>query len=373
VTFHVKQSPPPALSFLEQSIVELEARGELRSRSPATGNPALSFCSNDYLGLSSLAAPLASSGAGASRLVCGDRDVHVAVEQHAAAFVDQPQALAFSSGYAANVGLLSALLDRHSFVVIDALCHASIIDGVRLSRAHLSVAPHCDASAVAERLEHADGRRAFVVTESYFSMDADSPDLTALRTICDSSGAALLVDEAHALGVLGPEGRGLCVQHGIRADAVVGTFGKAFGAGGAFVAGCPTLISWLWNRARSFVFSTGLSPVLAEAALAGMRRAAAEPWRRQRVLAASGDLRAGLAKLGLRTPGDGPIVPWLVGPNSEAVRIAEALSDLGFLVRAIRPPSVPSGTARLRLTVTAAHDSSDVERLVDAVASVLPR
>jgi 8-amino-7-oxononanoate synthase len=371
VTFHVKHSPSQALRYLEQSLADLADRGELRSRPAGTENPARSYCSNDYLALASEPAPLAPSGSGASRLVCGDRDLHIALEQQAALLVDQPQALAFSSGYAANVGLLSALLDRHSFVVIDALCHASIIDGVRLARAHLSVAPHRDASAVAERLGHADGRRSFVVTESYFSMDADSPDLSELRTICDRHGAALIVDEAHALGVLGPEGRGLCVEKGIRADALVGTFGKAFGAAGAFVAGSPTLVAWLWNRARSFVFSTGMSPVLAAAALAGIRRANAEPFRREAVLVAARELRAGLTRLGVSVPGEGPILPWIVGSNAEALRLAEALCTLGFLVRAIRPPAVPQGSARLRLTVTAAHSSADLQQLLEAVATIL--
>jgi 8-amino-7-oxononanoate synthase len=303
--------------------------------------------------------------------VSGDSEAHTAVEREAAILVDQPAALAFSSGYAANVGLLAALLDRHCFVVIDALSHASIIDGVRLSRAHLSVAPHCDASAVADRLAHAGGRRAFVVTESYFSMDADSPDLAALRAICDHHGAALLVDEAHALGVLGPEGRGLCVERGVHADAVVGTFGKAFGAGGAFVAGSEILVEWLWNRARSFVFSTGLSPVLGAAALRGIRTARAEPARRARVVAASEWLRARLAALGLSLAGYGHIIPWVLGRNAEAVRVAEALCGQGLAVRAIRPPSVPSDTARLRLTATAAHSDEDLERLVDAVARLV--
>jgi 8-amino-7-oxononanoate synthase len=303
--------------------------------------------------------------------VSGDSEVHIAVEREAATLVDLPAALAFSSGYAANVGLLSAVLDRHCFVVLDALSHASIIDGVRLSRAHLSVVPHCDASAVSDRLAHSNGRRAFVVTESYFSMDADSPDLVALRAICDHHGAALLVDEAHALGVLGPEGRGLCVERGVRADAVVGTFGKAFGAGGAFVAGSEMLVEWLWNRARSFVFSTGLSPVLGEAALRGLRTARAEPARRARVSAAFQQLRASLAGLGLSLAGYGHIMPWVLGANAEAVRVADALCAQGLAVRAIRPPSVPLGTARLRLTVTAAHSPEDLDRLADAVARIV--
>lgn len=371
MTFHVKHIGPPALSFLEKAVADLQARDELRSRLPSLADPARSFWSNDYLGLSSQPAPQAPSGAGASRLVCGDSEGHLALEHEAAALVGQPAALTFSSGYAANVGLLSALCDRHSYVVIDSLAHASIIDGVRLSRAHLSVARHGDVDAVAERLAHANGRRTFVVTESYFSMDADSPDLAELRSLCDQAGAALIVDEAHALGVLGPDGRGLCAERGVHPDAVVGTFGKAFGSSGAFVAGSETLVEWLWNRARSFVFSTGLSPVVAEAALRGMRTAACEPGRRERVLSAARQLRGRLQALGISSLGHGHVIPWVLGSNAEALRVSRALCARGLAVRAIRPPAVPPDTARLRLTVTAAHAPSDVERLADAIADLV--
>jgi 8-amino-7-oxononanoate synthase len=189
--------------------------------------------------------------------------------------------------------------------------------------------------------------------------------------VCDQQGAALLVDEAHALGVLGPDGRGLCAEAGVEADGVVGTFGKAFGAGGAFVAGCPSLVAWLWNRARSFVFSTGLSPAVAAAALQGIRLAQAEPERRRRVLAAARLLREGMARLGVQPAGFGQIVPWVLGEPGKALRMATALRERGLDVRAIRPPSVPGGTARIRLTVTAAHSSADIERAVAVLAAVL--
>jgi 8-amino-7-oxononanoate synthase len=371
VTFHVKRSSSPALDYLHDALDALRARDEYRERATATEDPSRSFFSNDYLALSSITAPRIGSGTGASRVVCGDHDKHREAEQEAASLVGHPASLTFTSGYAANVGLLSALLDRHSFAVIDSLCHASIIDGIRLSRAHMSVVPHCDTSAVADRLRRSEGRRAFVVTESYFSMDADSPDLEELRSICDRAGAALLVDEAHALGVLGPEGRGLCVERRVQADAVIGTFGKSFGAGGAFVAGSEALISWLWNRARSFVFSTGLSPVLAAAAMRGMRTAATEPARRERVLEAAHELRTAMGALGLSPLGYGHIVPWVVGSNSQALRVSRSLAERGINTRAIRPPSVPTETARLRLTLSACHTSSDVSRLVDAIAATV--
>ncbi len=181
-----------------------------------------------------------------------------------------PSSLVFSSGYAANVGLMSSLPRPGDLVVSDALNHASIIDGIRLSKCRVAVVPHLDVGAVETALRDRGAGRAFVVTESYFSMDADSPDLGALRALCDRHGAALVVDEAHAVGVLGPGGAGLCAEQGVVPDALVGTFGKAFGAAGAFVAGCEALTRWLWNSARSFVISTGMSPVVAAAALDGV-------------------------------------------------------------------------------------------------------
>jgi 8-amino-7-oxononanoate synthase len=256
-------------------------------------------------------------------------------------------------------------------VVSDALNHASIIDGARLSRAHVAVVPHLDVEATEATLRARTEARAFVVTESYFSMDGDSPDLRALRAVCDTHGAALVVDEAHALGVLGPDGRGVCAGAGVRADVVVGTFGKAFGAAGAFVAGCPELIAWLWNRARSFVFSTGLSPVLASAALHGLRRAGAQPWRRIAAVDAALRLRRGLASLGVPAPGYGHVIPLVLGESARAVEVARLVRARGMGVRAIRPPSVPSETARLRLTTTAAHGPGDVDCLVEAIGAAL--
>jgi 8-amino-7-oxononanoate synthase len=369
----VKRSTPPALLFLEDALAQARDRHLLRERpEPADPLPdTLSFCSNDYLGLAGRAAPSAAAGAGASRLVDGDRPVHAHLERAAAALVGLPSALVFTSGYAANVGVLGALAGPSDLVVSDVLNHASIIDGARLSRARVVVVPHRDAEAVARALAAPRAARAFVVTDSYFSMDADSPDLAVLRAICDRYEAALLVDEAHALGVLGPDGRGLCAAAGVEPDALIGTFGKAFGAGGAFVAGSPALVDWLWNRARSFVFSTGLSPVLATAALDGIRLSEAEPWRRERVLSAAAMLREGMVSRGLAVPGSGPILPWILGDAHTATRFAEALRARGLLVRPIRPPTVPQGTARLRLTVTAAHGPTDIERALTVIEEAL--
>jgi 8-amino-7-oxononanoate synthase len=367
-TFHVKQAPP-GLRFLESQIEDARQRDLWRDRPPPTA-PARSFASNDYLALATQPAPPVAAGAGASRLVTGDHAAHAELEAKAADLVGQPAALVFTSGYAANVGLLSALAGPGDVIVSDALNHASIIDGARLSKAAVRVVPHLDVAAVADALASPRTGRAFVVTESYFSMDADQPDLRALRALCDRADAALLVDEAHALGVLGPAGRGLCAAAGIAADATVGTFGKAFGAGGAFVAGCPELAAWLWNRARSFVFSTGLSPAVAAAATTGIQRAAAEPERRARVIDNAAYFRQALGDAAIRAPGFGHIVPWIVGEPGAAVRVAAALRARGLDVRAIRPPTVPPGTARIRLTVTAAHDRTDLDRAAALIADV---
>jgi 8-amino-7-oxononanoate synthase len=369
--FHVKRATPAGLGFLDDALARAKERDLLRERPAPIDGRGLSYGSNDYLGLAAELGPSEASGAGASRLVTGDRPIHARLEEAAAELVGHASALVFTSGYAANVGLMSALAGPGDLVVSDALNHASIIDGARLSRARVEVVPHRDVGAVEAALRARTEKRAFVVTESYFSMDADSPDLAALRAVCDRHGAALVVDEAHALGVLGPDGRGLCAEAGVAADAVVGTFGKAFGAGGAFVAGCPSLVSWLWNRARSFVFSTGLSPTVAAAALQGLRRADAEPDRRRRVLGAATLLREGMLHLGLEPAGAGPIVPWVLGEAGRALRMAEALRERGLEVRAIRPPSVPAGTARIRLTVTAHHGSADIERALGHLSAVL--
>jgi 8-amino-7-oxononanoate synthase len=367
----VKQETPPALRYLERALAEAEAAGLLRTRHvpAATGEPPC-FCSNDYLGLSVRPAPSAPSGAGASRLVSGNSDLHEALETASASLVGLPKAIAFTSGYAANLGLLGSVAGPGDVVVSDALNHASIIDGARLSRAAVVVTPHLDTQAVDRALSAPRAGRAFVVTESYFSMDADSPDLAALRRLCDRHEAALIVDEAHALGVLGPEGRGLCAVHGVTPDALVGTYGKAFGAAGAFVAGSAALTSWLWNRARSFVFSTGLSPVVAAAALEGIRTADAEPERRARVATAANRIRGALLECGIRPGGYGHIIPWIVGSPTAAVRAARDLATRGVTVRAIRPPSVPPGAARLRLTVTASHSTADLDLLVHAIRAV---
>jgi 8-amino-7-oxononanoate synthase len=368
----VKQTPP-GLRFLDDAIADTEQRHLLRVRPAPLDEAEVTFCSNDYLGLARRPPPKRPSGAGASRLVAGEHVDHLELERAAADLVGLPEALVFTSGYAANIGLLSALAGPDDLIISDVLNHASLVDGARLSRARIAIVPHLDLSAIERALSERRSGRAFVVTESYFSMDADSPDLVALRSLCDHAGAAMVVDEAHALGILGPGGRGLCAASGVRPDVLTGTFGKSFGAAGAFVAGCPALVTWLWNRARSFVFSTGLSPAIAAAALAGIQAAAAEPERRDRALASARQLREGLTAAGARPFGFGHVIPWIIGDTAAALRASNALRSAGIDVCAIRPPSVPQGTARLRFATTASHRGSDIERAVEVVAAVTKR
>lgn len=365
------------LRHLAEELDELAGAGLLRDPSGGVSPPgALVLCSNDYLGYSALPWPAVEppAGAGASRLVSGNHAAHVKAEQEIACWLDADAALLFSSGYAANVGTLSALARPGDVIISDALNHASLIDGSRLSRASIVIVPHLDAGAVERALQDAAGaRRRWVVTESIFSMDGDTPDLARLRAACDAHDAALVVDEAHALGVLGPRGAGLCAQVSVRADVRIGTLGKALGLHGAFVVGSAALRTYLWNRARSFVFSTGISPALAAAAGERVRRAAADDAGRQRLHAASDHLRAGLAELGAPIPSSarGPILPWILETPSAAVAASRRLAERGILVQPIRPPTVPPGTSRLRITATAALSSSDVERALAAFAEVM--
>jgi 8-amino-7-oxononanoate synthase len=257
--------------------------------------------------------------------------------------------------------------------------HASLIDGMRLSGARIDIFPHNDLAALERLLDDADGangagapRRTFVVTESYFSMDADGPDLVALRALCDRKGALLVLDETHALGVFGPEGRGLAAAANVVPDVFMGALGKAFGLQGGFAAGAPELRSWLWNAARSFVFSTGMAPLLAKVGGERLRRVQEGNELRASLAARAKELRDALGRLGLAPLGHGPIVPWVIGDAERTVALAAALREGGFHVQGIRPPTVPVGTSRLRLTVTARHTEQDVRELVDALRRTLP-
>jgi 8-amino-7-oxononanoate synthase len=340
---------------------------------PARG--LLDLCSNDYLGYASEPWPVGEerSGAGASRLVSGNHRAHEEAETALASWLGAEGALLFSSGYAANVGVLSALAQRGDVIVSDALNHASIIDGCRLSRATVRVVAHLDVGEVEDALRQAaSATRRWVVTEGYFSMEGDSPDLAALRLACNRHDAALIVDEAHALGVFGPRGTGLCAESDVRPDVLIGTAGKALGLQGAFVAGSRSLRAWLWNRARSFVFSTGVSPALAHAIAGRVARAASDEAGRRRLAANASFLREALARSGVALPagGRGPVIPWRIGGPEHAVQLSRRLREHRVLVQAIRPPTVPRGTSRLRLTATARLSEADLELAAQAFEAV---
>jgi 8-amino-7-oxononanoate synthase len=365
---------PDPLRHLEGELAALEQKGLLRTP-PATAETSsglLDLCSNDYLGYARdpwPAADPARSGAGASRLVSGNLTAHEEAEHAIASWLGAESALLFSSGYAANLGTIAALAGPSDVVISDALNHASLIDGCRLSGASIRVVPHLDLGAMESALaSSASARRRWVVSESYFSMEGDSPDLPRLRALCDAHDAALVLDEAHALGVFGPAGRGLAAEAGVRPDVLIGTAGKALGLHGAFVTGAKALRCWLWNRARSFVFSTGVTPILASALTARVHRAAADEAARSRLRAIEAAMRAGLTSAGV--PGiaaaRGPVIPWILGSPEAAVTVSRALRAEGILVQAIRPPTVPAGTARLRITVNARLSAGDIERALAA-------
>ena len=369
-----------SLRHLEGELGELERCGLLRVAAPAyegAEESLLVLCSNDYLGYGADPLPeeviATSGGAGGSRLVSGNHPAHALLEKELARWLGVEAALVFSSGYAANVGTLAALAGPGDVIVSDALNHASIIDGCRLSGASIAIAPHNAPEAIDAALARSsDARRRWVVTESYFSMDADIADLRALREICDRRDAALIVDEAHALGVFGGSGCGLCRELNVQADVLVGTLGKAIGLAGAFVAGSTRLRTWLWNRARSFVFSTGLSPALAGAAAVRVRQVAGNDGGRTRLQERAEQLRTGLAALGADVGGGrGPILPWRVGDAFRAVELSSRLRAQGVVVQAIRPPTVPPGTSRLRITAHARLSAAQLDQALAAFSAAL--
>jgi 8-amino-7-oxononanoate synthase len=346
------------------------------------GRRVLNLCSNNYLGfaddltIARAAIDVLSEhgvGAGASRLITGTHALHRAAEQRLARFVQKPAALLFSSGYSANVGAVQALVGREDLVLSDAFNHASLIDGSRLSRARVLIYRHGDAEHAAALLaEHrAQHRTALVVTDALFSMDGDAAPLVALRAACDRYDAGLYVDEAHSIGVLGPSGRGLCAELEVQPDVFIGTLGKAFGTSGAFVAGSEALCRLLENRARSFVFSTAAPHALAAAAMVACDSVERADERRAKLAAHAARLRSALVNFGYNVPtGFGPIVPAVIGEASTVMAVSRALFEHGVFVQGIRPPTVPAGTSRLRITPIATHSDAQIDQALSALRSV---
>jgi len=370
--------------YRSRRVVERSRPDERGVRVVVDGRDCLAFCSNDYLALAQdprVAESLAHAareyglGSGASHLVSGHHSEHHALEEALARFTGRARALLFSTGYMANLGVVTALARRGDTVFEDRLNHASLLDAGLLSGARFSRFPHLDPAALEARLAAVDGRRSLVLTDGVFSMDGDIAPLPALARSCARHGARLIVDDAHGLGVLGAGGRGALEHHDMtEADVpvLVGTLGKAFGSFGAFVAGSEELIEYLVQRARTYVYTTALPPAIAAATRRSLELAEAEPWRRARVLEHSRRFRALSAAAGIPLmPSATPIQPVLVGDARAAVAASEALLARGILVTAIRPPTVPEGASRLRITFSAGHSEADVERLVTSLAEAL--
>jgi 8-amino-7-oxononanoate synthase len=346
------------------------------------GRELVNFCSNDYLGLRCHPALIGAAtecmqrqgfGAGAAHLVTGHCQEHRALEEELAAFTGRERALLFSTGYMANLGALSTLSGRRALIVADRLNHASLLDAAHLAGARLRRYAHAQPLSAAQVLA-SHGGATLLVTDGVFSMDGDIAPLAELATLASEHGAWLMVDDAHGIGVLGERGGGALEQAGLDARAVpilVGTLGKALGSFGAFIAGDAALIETLIQRARTYVYTTALPPAIAAATRAALRLVQSESWRRARVGGLVTRFRAGAAALGVPlTASTTPIQPLLVGESGRAVALSEALLARGFWVSAIRPPTVPQGSARLRVTLSAAHSESQVDALLEALAEL---
>ncbi len=345
----------------------------------------LAFCSNDYLGLASdprvieafcAGARAHGVGAGASHLLSGHSIAHHALEEELAEFVGAPRALLFSSGYMANLGVMAALTNRHGTVLEDRLNHASLIDAARLSRATVRRYPHVDLQRLDDLLSEVEQGPRLIASDAVFSMDGDIAPVAPLLALARRHRAWLLLDDAHGLGVLGPEGRGTLARHDVapvEPVMLMGTLGKAFGVFGAFVAGSEALVETLIQQARTYIYTTALPPAVAEALRVSLKLVRAEDWRRERLHALIARFRAGARELGLQLAGSTtPIQPLMLGGVEAALGASRALRERGLLVPAIRPPTVPANTARLRITFSAAHEPAHVDRLLEALA-VLPR
>jgi 8-amino-7-oxononanoate synthase len=355
--------------------------GPTGPRATEGGRGLLVFCSNDYLGLASdpriahamtKAASEGGTGSGGAHLVSGHRQEHEALEAELSDFLGRERTLLFSTGYAANLGVIDALLGRGDGCFQDRLNHASLLDGARLSGARLIRYRHADVEDLASRLHGSEHRQRLVVTDGVFSMDGDTAPLRELAVCARDNGAWLMVDDAHGIGVTGPGAAGSVAAAGLGVDEVpvlVGTLGKAFGTFGAFVSGSAELVEYLVQCARTYIYTTAPPPSLAAASRVALRLVRQESWRRDRLQALIHRFRQGAEQLDLALmPSTTPIQPLVVGEADAAVAASEGLEARGFLVTAIRPPTVPAGTARLRITLSAAHSDEQVDRLLDALA-----
>jgi 8-amino-7-oxononanoate synthase len=373
--------------FLADRLADLGREGLMRRRFAregaqgpriiVEGREYLAFCSNDYLGLANHpriveaaveAALRFGVGEGASHLLSGHSEAHARLESALAEFVQMPRALLFSSGYQANIGAVTALAG--DVIFSDALNHASLIDGIRLSRAQAQVVryPHADVDFLSSALAASNAKSKLIVTDGVFSMDGDVAPIAPLLDLCERYDALLVLDDAHGFGVLGPEGRGSPAHFGLRSPRLVyvGTLGKAAGVSGAFVAGVPEVVETVLQRARTYIYTTASPALLAAAVEASLELIRKEEWRRERLRKLVDSLKQSLPETGLKAS-DTPIQPLILGTNARALEASAALRERGILVPAIRPPTVPEGTARLRISLSAAHSEQDVSRLATAL------
>ena len=362
-------------------------RSNLNSRCAATvmvdGKSQHNFCSNDYLGLAGhpdIAKALQQgadeygTGSGASHLISGHSQAHEQLEQELAEFTGRPRALLFSTGYMANMGVISALLGRRDLVLQDRLNHASLLDGGLLSRADLQRYKHANTDDLAARLRASNAERKLVVTDGVFSMDGDLPPLEAMATVTNQHQGWLMVDDAHGFGVLGKNGGGLIEALDLSIDQVpilVGTLGKAFGTFGAFVAGSEALIETLIQFSRSYIYTTALPPAVAVASSASLKILQAESWRREKLVSLVSRFRLGAEQIGLDLmDSQTPIQPVQINNDQRVMEINQQLRAKGFMVGAIRPPTVPKGSGRLRICLSATHTEEQIDQLLEALESV---
>jgi len=358
------------------------------------GQQRLSFGSNDYLGLSQHPALIQAAQAAATRygvgttaspLVCGHSPAHEALEHELAALVGLPRALYFYAGYAANVGTIPALAGKGDAVFSDALNHACLIDGIRLSRAESHIVPHADLAALEAALKASTAANKLVVSDAVFSMDGYVADVPALLALCERHDAMLMIDDAHGFGVLGEQGEGVLSHHRMagvngvasawsgRLDRLIymATLGKAAGVAGAFIAGEPSMVEWVMQKARTYMFATGAPAIIAESLRASLKVMQQEPWRRQHLRDLRARLREGVLAANLPwtlMPSETAIQPLVIGRNEDALAVMARLDEQGVWVPAIRPPTVPEGTARLRISLSAAHTLDHVDQLCRALA-----
>lgn len=344
----------------------------------------INFSSNDYLGLAnhpSVVSALKSAvnkwgvGSGSAHLICGHSTPHHILEEELAEFTGCDRALLFSTGYMANLGVISSLVGNGDRILEDRLNHASLLDGGMLSRAKLQRFRHADTENLQQSLRIGQFRQQLIVSDGVFSMDGDLAPLPELVKISKESNALLMIDDAHGFGVLGDRGRGIiehfCLQPA-EINALVGTLGKAFGTFGAFVAGTESLIESLIQGARSYIYTTALPPAIAVATRVSLQLIQSETWRRDKLRALICRFRKGSRQLGLNVKdSDTPIQPIIIGDNELTLRIADELKSQGFLISAVRPPTVPAGTARLRITLSSSHEEHHIDLLLDALDKIL--